>query len=473
MRLLVETPRGRSSERHYTLRVVLSEWLGLPWSAHESDRSDILIRVQGDLTESEIRLPDSFFRGATAAWLRSSSLPTLPLDWRPVAECHSEALQRGTLLPVLFGEAATVLETFDASASSIQFSVDIFGSIFFLISRYEELVLETELDDHARFPHEASVAHNAGFLKFPLADAYTELLSAAVRRLWPRAALTEWEYRVVLSHDVDMPLARWYPGVSALVRSAVGDVVKRKEPLLALRRAASWARVIPTAQDPWNCFGFLMDVAEQHNLSATFNFLAQDRGNPLEGQYALADPWIGELMRSIHRRGHEIGLHATYTAHEDPARLSDEFQALLTACRRLDIGQSRWGVRHHFLRWTPRAWRSAADAGLDFDTTVGYGRHTGFRAGTGRPYSTYDLINHQDLSLSERPLLVMDATLSYYWKLSPDVAIRTAVEVADQCRRFGGSFSLLWHNSSLASRRERLWYRELVEEVVNQPRRAA
>ncbi len=467
MRLLVESPGGCSSEREYVLRVVLSEWMGLEWDWHPTDRSDILIRAHGDPMGAGIRLPDTFFRGASTAWLESTTVPTLPLEWRPVAESHSQALPRDTLVPVLFGEAATVLDTIDPSATQIRFSVDLLGGLFFLISRYEELATEAELDDHGRFPHEASVAHRAGFLKFPLADAYAELLAAAIHRLWPRAELRQWEYQVVLSHDVDTPLARWAPGLRALLRSAGADIVKRKEPTLAFRRAASWARILPKGQDPWNRFGFLMDVAERHNLSATFNFLARDGGGPLEGQYTLDDEWIGLLIQSIQRRGHEIGLHATYGANQDPARLSAEFEALLAVCRRLGVVQSRWGVRHHFLRWTPAAWSSAAGAGLHFDSTVGFGQHTGFRAGTGRPFSTYDLIGRQEIGLIEQPLLVMDATLSYYWKLSPDQAILAAAEIADQCRRFGGSFVMLWHNSSLASRQERLSYSELVEELVS------
>jgi hypothetical protein len=452
---------------------VLSQWIGLEWDLRQTARSDISIRVQGDLSGKEIRLPDGFFGKARAAWLRADSLPTLPLDWRPVRECESTALPAGTLLPVLYGEPAPALDACEPSLTDVRFSVDLFGGIFFLISRYEELVLESAVDDHGRFPYEASIAHKAAFLNLPLADAYTELLCSAILRLWPRAAVALWEYRVVLTHDVDMPLARWYPGFLALLRSAVGDVVKRKEPVLAVRRAASWARVVPKAYDPWNCFEFLMDVAERHQLTATFNFLARDGGGPLEGQYALEDPWIRVLMRSIHRRGHQLGLHATYGADQEPSLLLAEFQLLLAACQALGVHQRRWGVRHHFLRWTPRAWGAAARAGLDFDTTVGYGQHTGFRAGTARSFSTYDLANRRELGLTEQPLLVMDATLTYYGGLAPEMAMRAAADVAAQCRRFRGSFVLLWHNSALGSRREQSSYRELVEELANPYGRSA
>ncbi len=65
------------------------------------------------------------------------------------------------------------------------------------------------------------------------------------------------------------------------------------------------------------------------------------------------------------------------------------------------------------------------------------------------------------LRLRERPLHVMDGTLSEYMKLSPDTAFESVLALARECRHYGGTLSLLWHNSFLPTTRQKRWYEEL------------
>ena len=211
MRLLVESPGSCSSEREYVLRVVLSEWMGLEWDWHPTDRSDILIRAHGDPMGAGIRLPDTFFRGASTAWLESTTVPTLPLEWsrspsRIRGPCHvtpscrsSSARPPPSWTPSIprrprFGSRSTC-----SGASSFSFRATRSWRL-----RRSSM---TTGDFLTRRPSRTGPDSS----KFPLADAYAELLAAAIHRLWPRAGLRQWEYQVVLSHDVDTPLARWAP----------------------------------------------------------------------------------------------------------------------------------------------------------------------------------------------------------------------------------------------------------------------
>jgi hypothetical protein len=41
---------------------------------------------------------------------------------------------------------------------------------------------------------------------------------------------------------------------------------------------------------------------------------------------------------------------------------------------------------------------------------------------------------------------------------SQEAALETVHRLRERCRMFGGDFTLLWHNSRLASRRERQLY---------------
>jgi hypothetical protein len=46
-------------------------------------------------------------------------------------------------------------------------------------------------------------------------------------------------------------------------------------------------------------------------------------------------------------------------------------------------------------------------------------------------------------------LIVMDATLFYYMRLDPDIALKICKDLIDQVKECQGVFTLLWHNNSL------------------------
>lgn len=460
--LIVEAPPIAEAERRHVLGVVLGDWLGLTWELLPSVRGGVTLRVPGE--ERRVRLPDRFLPVADADWLAPESVPSGDLPWAPVEPLVAPSLRAGTRLPVLFGEPGAPLVVEDTDGISI--GADLVGAIFFLLSRYEELAVPFVGDDHGRFPHELSVAHRAGCLDLPVADAYTDLLAAALVRLWPRLSLRRPASAVVPTHDVDVPFARRSAGLRGQLRSVAGDVVKRRDPLLATRRLASAFGLLAERSDPYQTFDFLMDAAEAHGLHATFLFLAGDGRGPLEGTYGPTEPGIAKLMRRIDRRGHGIGLHATYGAVDHPGAVGREAERLAAALERAHPEQRPRGVRHHFLRWTPRLWPEADAAGLGWDSSAGYARALGFRAGTCRPYRAYDLVRRRSLTLVERPLVAMDATIAVYLRAGADAALASVAALGGQCRRFGGELVLLWHNSGVASHGERAWYRALLEAVT-------
>ena len=112
MTVLVEAPRGYEPERRYILEVVLSDWLGLDWQLRSADRGDVRIALAEEPDGRCVVLPDVLFATPREDWLTPRSLPSVR-----VADG----------LPVLYG--------------SEQAEVDVFGSAFFMLTRYEELVV--------------------------------------------------------------------------------------------------------------------------------------------------------------------------------------------------------------------------------------------------------------------------------------------------------------------------------------------
>jgi uncharacterized protein DUF7033 len=341
MTLLIQVPPGYEPERRYIAGVV-ADWLGLDFRIATEERGDVRITLLGEPDDRCVMLPDGLFATQQDAWLTPSSLPRSPLRWRPVGAIA------GQDLPVLYGGAGEdpLLRTGPAAAGV---DVDVFGSCFFCLSRYEEYVVRAR-DAYGRFPAEDSLAQRERFLGLPIVDAYVEVLWRGLHSVWPRLQRRARRYAVALTHDVDDPIASLGRPPAQLVRQLGADALVRRDPALMARRARSWLGLArgDYRHDPYNTFDFLLDVSERHGLRSAFYFLAADgTAGPEDPPYTLDHPWIDSLLRKIHRRGHEIGYHAGFHTYRDPELTRAEFDRLRAAAARNGIRQSAWGGRQH------------------------------------------------------------------------------------------------------------------------------
>jgi hypothetical protein len=455
MTLIVEAPPTYEPERRYVLGVVLSDWLGLDWQMRLMERSNVRVTLAGDDGSRHLLLPEGLFAIDPDDWLTKRSLPLSPLPWSEV---------EGRPLPVLFGPRPAPSPALAQDDRAVSIAIDVFGSAFFMLTRYEEVALDAR-DAYGRFAARSSVAHREGFLGVAIVDAYVELLWSGLRRLWPRLERRPRGFRLALTHDVDDPLAFLGRTAPRLARQLAADALVRRDPALATRRMRSWIamRRGDYDLDPYNTFDFLMDVCERHGVAGAFYFLATDEASPRNGTYTLDQPWIGSLIAQIHRRGHEIGYHAGFDTYRDPRLTDEEFRRLRRVVSELGLTQAAWGGRQHYLRWeNPVTWANWEQAGLDYDSTLGFADRVGFRAGTSHEYRTFDVRARRPLRLRERPLLVMDQTLFDYMGLGPDAALQTVLDIARECRRATGTLTLLWHNSMLPTAAQRRWYETLI-----------
>ena len=431
--LRVAHPPGYGAERRYAFDVVLSEFLGLEYELEEQERRDVEITLAGQ--PGSLVAGEGLFATAEDEWLEPESLPRLPLDRRDG-------------LPVLYGGS----------------SPDVFGSVFFLLTRYEE-VANPARDEHERFPAEESIAAREGFLDRPLANEYVDLLWGELERRWPRLERKRRTFRALPSHDVDWPLCT-RSTLKLAARAAAGDVVRRRDPALAVKqlRAFSETKRGGHAHDPCDTFDLIMDGSERRGLRSAFYFIAGHTAGEVDGTYSLDDPWIRALLRRIHERGHEIGLHPSYNTFRDGEATSAELAALRRVCEEEGIAEPVRGGRQHYLRWeSPTTWQIWQDAGLEYDSSLGFAAQPGFRAGTCYEYPVFNLRTRQPLELRERPLVVMDRTLLTHQGLGPSRALEVAAELKRRCRRHDGDFTLLWHNSLLLTRQERRLYESVLD----------
>jgi hypothetical protein len=174
-------------------------------------------------------------------------------------------------------------------------------------------------------------------------------------------------------------------------------------------------------------------------------------------------------MSDIHSRGHEIGYHASIDTYQDAALIRKEVALLRGACEQIGAKQAPHGSRQHYLRiQVPVTIRHLAQAGIAYDTTLGYADHAGFRCGTCWEHPFYDLQERRLAGIVERPLVVMDCSITddQYMGLGVgEEALETMVELAGACRRVSGDFTLLWHNTRLILPSQRQLFEGLLAQI--------
>ena len=102
------------------------------------------------------------------------------------------------------------------------------------------------------------------------------------------------------------------------------------------------------------------------------------------------------------------------------------------------------------------------------NATLSFADHMGFRCGTCHSFPVFDLKDRKHLKLYERPLIVMEGTLlgEQYIGLSKEQALEYIERLSNVCRFYNGSFSLLWHNTSLIQSWERQLYLEILSVIT-------
>lgn len=285
-----------------------------------------------------------------------------------------------------------------------------------------------------------------------------------------------YRFIVCLTHDVDHPSIRkhkWdHTTMGFFLRAVFGSVVDavlgRLSVTDALRNwmaALKWPFVhLGLAKDFWADFDERYLKLEDGVPSTFFviprkGYAGKQKGGSAPGLRASAYD-AKELDEQISRlvgAGCEVGLHGI-----------DAWIDSIAGCKELDevrslSGNLEIGVRMHWLYYGQDTPVVLERAGATYDSTFGYNETVGYRAGTTQVYKPIGA-----RSLLELPLHAMDTSLFYlsYLALSPRKAKLRLEQLAMDVARFGGCFTINWHDRSLAP--ERLWggtYRELIQDL--------
>jgi hypothetical protein len=277
--------------------------------------------------------------------------------------------------------------------------------------------------------------------------------------LWPEGR----PFAMCLTHDVDLVSRRSTPrqvvrslqtSVADRPRTRRGRVVRAARPAVRLARAAyNGISSSPAAETLELCvelerergvtgsyFFTVWPGADASRFDCTYDFadLCRFRGERVR---------IADVVRTLHDEGFDIGLHGSYNSALVPGLLAREKQALERATG-LEVSTTRQHFVHWDVRTTPRLQEAA---GFSADSSLGFNRNLGFRAGTSLPFRWFDLEPGERLRLVELPLLVHDGALlrADALELDLDLARETTRGLVDSVAEVGGVATFVFHPNNL------------------------
>ena len=210
------------------------------------------------------------------------------------------------------------------------------------------------------------------------------------------------------------------------------------------------------AHDPLHYYERWMDAEAAVGARSTFFFWpgwqAVGKHHPSDCLYNMEDRvvfngqkcTVAEMIREIDHRGWEIGLHPSWYSFNDVGEMKRQKEALEMA-----LGHDVVSVRQHYLHYDIRVTpRVQAEAGLRYDSTLGFNDNVGFRFGTCYPWLLYDLDEEKELPIIEVPLIIQDGAMLNPVKgmrLDEETAFQYVMQITGAVECVGGVMTLLWH----------------------------
>jgi peptidoglycan/xylan/chitin deacetylase (PgdA/CDA1 family) len=452
----ITAPLNFTREKDYIFNFIFNESLGVPFEIIYETRPSYLIMIG----ENQIEIKDSFFVNfpdIDKVYVDKKNLPST------VQRIQTDYLEEE--LHFLWGDPNFSVNI-QESNKNFFIGFDLIATIFFMLSRWEEIVEKQRDIDH-RFDAKSSLAFKHDFLDKPIVDYYIRFLKNIISEISPDSVFKPTVSSINVSCDVDEPFDGTVSNLYLTCRTFFFDMVKRKSFVTAFKRLRRYIyNSFGNYKYDYNyTFDRYMDICEKHNLKATFYFICNQE-EPRNCRYNIEDKNIVSLLKMIHSRGHDIGLHGSYQSYVDQSKIIREKHRLQSTLDKNKIDQKVLKNRQHYLRFeVDRTPEYLDDAGFLFDSTGGFADLPGYRFGTSNDFSMWGWIKMTKLSLIQQPLILMECSVidTEFMNLKlTEKTIDTMLAYKKHAGKYG-QFNILWHNSHFKNEIEFTFFERLLE----------
>ncbi len=422
--MIIKIPDNNAAERNYIIDIIFNEFLETDYKIETSNRDFYEIITSEN---KSIVIKDGFFEQfqEPLSYLKTCNIPQ--------KICFSE--NQFTVeadIPVIFGTPDVQIVE-----NKIICGIDIFASSFFMLTRWEEYVIDTK-DIHERVSDDLQYAVKHHIHERAVVNEYAEMLRNMLK-FTGHVIENKHVYKPFLTHDIDF-FAR-YDTFAKLIKALSGDVLKRKSIKEAFKSLKSYYQIKKgRLKDPYDTFDYLIQQSEKAGIKSIFYFIPSFNCES-GANYSINNKKVKQTILKIVKNHHIVGVHVAYRSYKNSELFSKELNRFPGA---VEIVESR----QHFLRIdNPLTWQMLEDADIKTDSSLGYSNHAGFRAGTCYEYSLFNILHRKKLKLKERPLIVMEQALKKEIKGKPEFFDKI-IELKEIVNKYSGNFVVLWHNNN-------------------------
>jgi hypothetical protein len=413
------------TEIRYTATFLLN---GIDFNLQEYEQVDTKLSFDNG---SSLIIEDHFFSkfDSVQSYLQLKNIPT------SCSNFYDPQISRENII-VLFGNSKVDFTVHTNGTTELRSSIDLFASVFFMLSRWEEY-LPLALDDKGRIKSTETTPVKLGFYKRAVVEEWKRFFEDIVMKIAPHFVWSKPTdtFTIIPTHDIDTIFYSFHPLVMA------ADVLKAKVWWGPFRRIYHFFK----RSNPFDTFDFLMDQSEKLGLKSVF-YLMGDGRSPLDSRYDGRHCFVQKFVRKIKEREHLIGLHPGCETFNNEQEFRRQLHYVQEYCQ-IEINLSR----HHRLKYIlPDSLDIWERCGIAEDSSMGYVDVAGFRCGTGRRFKMFHVLKQQETSVFQRPLIFMDGHFHGYRNLHSlrEKAALEIVELENVCRKYNFPYTILFHNTS-------------------------
>ncbi len=367
--------------------------------------------------------------------------------------------------PLLFERSISLQETeavdymqvrlfFPTSDDSI-LPFDPFACTFYLLTRYEEYLLE-RTDEHERFTESESILVRSNSHQKPVVDQMAYWLAGIISDHFQNFEIGKRTFQFVTTIDIDNAWA--FKNKSLLISMGATAKAIRHGQWNELRQ-----RLIVTLglrKDPYDTYKYILDTYKGRLHHILFFFLLGDR-NQYDRNISHKNMVFRQLIGNLSSVC-DVGIHPSYASNQKPWLLETEKERLEEI-----IMKPVTLSRQHYLKLSfPKTYQNLLNSGITDDYTMGFASLAGFRAGTCTAYPFFDLTNNRNTELMIHPFQFMDVSLNNYLHLDPQEAWLLIEKLMQEVKKVNGTFISLWHNESLKDTGQWLGWSKIFEQVL-------
>ncbi len=324
---------------------------------------------------------------------------------------------------------------------NVHFGFDIFSSVFYFISRYEDWQT-FDADTHGRFEAKSSILFQNKMHLKPVVDHWIIEFKNALQKFYPAIKFPENKFKVISTIDVDNLYAYKAKGflrtIGAIVKDILkGDLTNLKYRINVLRK---------NTEDPFDIYSSNSDFCLKNNIPLIYFFLFSNGTKYDRTVNPKSDAFVN-VFKQVKDHGAIIGLHPSYYSSQNKDCLQQEVNDF-SKQNEVPVTLSRQHYLKFDIKTTPQL---LIENGILADFTMGFASAIGFRAGTTFPFNYYDLSSEKQTDLLFVPFCAMDGAFFIYDKLSPDKMLNDLLEMAKEVKKVNGFFITVFHERTFSS----------------------